>query len=239
MASPTDPTCPSGAAVPATGSGALRDDRADQRATDLMGAVKRGDRLAFDDLVRQIRTRAFHVAAGLVGSRDDALELCQEAFLKVYRARETYRESEPFMPWFHRILRNTCFSFLRSSKRLRTTSIDVDESDERRGGWDIEADVPHVSSGLEAEELSDRFRQAFERLSARDREIVTLRHFDELSYREIARVLEIPEGTVMSRLFHARRRLRDALGTGFADLVPPEASAPKSAGRSPRTERAK
>jgi|GEM_PF-62858 len=204
------------------GSRSLEDEEA--LATKLMGRVKAGDGAAFDDLVRLVRRRAFHVANGLVGSRDDALELCQDAFLKVFRARETYREKEPFMPWFHRILRNTCFSFLRKARRLKPLSLDASDPDDSRGGWEIEADLPAVSAGLEAEELGDRFRTAFERLSARDREILTLRHFDELAYRDIARVLEIPEGTVMSRLFHARRRLKDALGSGFADLVPPDAA---------------
>ena len=92
-------------------------------ATRLMILVKNGDRDAFDQLVVGLRSRAFHVAHGLVGSRDDAMELSQEAFLKTYRARATFREGEPFLPWFHRILRNTCFSFLREDKRGRTRSI--------------------------------------------------------------------------------------------------------------------
>lgn len=237
-----DPASPDQSRAGAPGSGLrvptsapapveLRADEA--RATVLMGKVKAGDGAAFDELVRLVRARAFHVAAGFVGSRDDALELCQDTFLKVFRARATYRESEPFMPWFHRILRNTCFSFLRKSRRLEVASLDADDSDRTRGGWQIEADLPPVSAALEAEELGLRFRSVFERLSARDREILTLRHFDDLSYRDIARVLEIPEGTVMSRLFHARRRLKDALGSGFADLIPPDAASAR-----PATDRA-
>jgi RNA polymerase sigma-70 factor (ECF subfamily) len=88
---------------------------AEHETTRLMRAVKAGDRAAFESLVTAVRRRAFHVAASLVGSRDDALELCQEAFLKVYRARATYKDGEPFLPWFHRILRNTCFSFMLNS----------------------------------------------------------------------------------------------------------------------------
>src|SRR5688572_17235202 len=72
-------------------------------ATRLMILVKHGDRDAFDRLVESLRSRAFHVANGLVGSRDDALELSQEAFLKTYRARATFRDGDPFLPWFHRI----------------------------------------------------------------------------------------------------------------------------------------
>lgn len=188
----------------------------EHETTRLMRAVKLGDRSAFELLVESVRARAFHVAAGLVGSRDDALELCQEAFVKVFRARETFRDGEPFLPWFHRILRNTCFSFLRSTKRLRATSLDADDADDPRGAWEIASDDAPVGERLEQQELAQRFRHAFERLGARDREILTLRHFDELSYRDIARALGVPEGTVMSRLFHARRRLRDVIGDDFA-----------------------
>jgi len=188
----------------------------EHETTRLMRAVKVGDRSAFELLVESVRARAFHVAAGLVGSRDDALELCQETFVKIFRARETFRDGEPFLPWFHRILRNTCFSFLRSTKRLRATSLDAHDADDPRGAWEIASDDAPVGERLEQQELAQRFRRAFERLGARDREILALRHFDELSYRDIARALGVPEGTVMSRLFHARRRLRDVIGDDFA-----------------------
>jgi RNA polymerase sigma-70 factor (ECF subfamily) len=192
-------------------------------ATALMTATKGGDANAFDSLVTLIRGRAFHVARGFVGSHEDARELCQEAFMKTWRARETFRDGEPFLPWFHRILRNTCFSFLRKNKRLKKHSLsggpDSDDND-----WDIGDDSGPVSAGLERDDAARAFWCSFRELSARDREILTLRHFQELPYREIARVLEIPEGTVMSRLFHARRRLRDALSphlTGaLSDFAP-------------------
>jgi len=157
-----------------------------------------------------VRGRAFRVAHSLVGSPEDARELTQEAFLKTYRARETYHDGEPFLPWFHRILRNTCFSFLRKHRRLRRHSLSG-QKDGEDFEWEIESRDPAPSAGSEREEVHIAFHEAFERLSARDREILSLRHFDDLSYREIAHALAIPEGTVMSRLFHARRRLRDAL----------------------------
>ena len=187
------------------------------RASAWMTRAKRGDSAAFDELTQALRTRAFQVARAWVGSREDALELSQEAFLKTYRARDTYREGEPFLPWFHRILRNTCFSFLRQSKRLRERSLSA-RQEEDQPDWEI-ADVESAApaDGVGDEERRTLFWQGFRRLSARDREILALRHFQELSYSEIARVLEIPEGTVMSRLFHARARLRLALEGSFGD----------------------
>ena len=182
-------------------------------ATRLMMATKAGDSAAFDSLVAKLRRRAFYVAHSLVGSREDAMDLSQEAFMKVFRARDTFRDGEPFLPWFHRILRNTCFSFLRKRGRLRKVSISSRAPGaEDEGDWELEdARAESPSDRLAAQEWSTAFGEALESLSARDREILVLRHHRELSYREIAESLGIPQGTVMSRLFHARRRLREHL----------------------------
>lgn len=179
------------------------------RASAWMSRAKRGDGAAFDELTRALRERAWRLAQGWVGSREDALELAQEAFLKTYRARDTFRDGEPFLPWFHRILRNTCYSFLRSQKRLKPVSLSAEEADE--SDWEIVDDEAGPATSLEEEDRAQVFWTGFKRLSARDREILALRHFEELPYADIARRLEIPEGTVMSRLFHARARLRRAL----------------------------
>jgi RNA polymerase sigma-70 factor (ECF subfamily) len=188
-------------------------------ATRLMLAAKYGDAGAFDTLVESLRGRAFHVARALVGSHDDAMELSQEAFLKVYRARETFRDGEPFLPWFHRILRNTCFSFLRERRRIHSISDHRPGADEDEGDYQIADVAPGPSAVVEGGERAQLFWSAFRTLGARDREILALRHFKELSYKEIAGALAIPEGTVMSRLFHARRRLRENLDR---NVFPPE-----------------
>lgn len=180
--------------------------------TQLMGAVKRGEAGAFDSLVVNLRGRAFQIARSLVGSRDDAMELSQETFLKVFKARSTYREGDPFLPWFHRILRNTCFSFLRKRNRLKRRSIsETAPGQEDDGDWELVDESPGPTEVLEQDERAKAFWSAFRTLSARDREILSLRHFKDLSYRELAESLGIPTGTVMSRLFHARRRLREKL----------------------------
>lgn len=177
-----------------------------------MGQVKEGSDAAFNILVSMMRNQAFHVARSLVGSHEDALDLAQETFLKIFKARDTFRDGDPFLPWFHRILRNTCFSFLRRERRVKRTSLSA-KSEENDGDWEIlDERVASPSDRLEQAERHDVFQSAFERLGARDREIIALRHFEELSYREIAETLDIPQGTVMSRLFHARRKLRDIIG---------------------------
>ncbi len=193
-------------------------------ATRLMILVKNGDREAFDRLVEALRSRAFHVAHGLVGSRDDAMELSQEAFLKTYRARATFRDGEPFLPWFHRILRNTCYSWLRRHGKIAKRSLTPgfnDESREGSGEWELaDEDAAAPAARMESDERAQAFWRAFRKLSARDREILSLRHFNDHSYQAIATALDIPIGTVMSRLFHARRRLRDELANYLGDDFP-------------------
>jgi RNA polymerase sigma-70 factor (ECF subfamily) len=224
----------SGRAVNATPQGAYEPGSMGAETSLLMAAAKHGDREAFDRLVEGLRSQAFHVARGLVGSREDALDVAQEAFLKVYRARESYREGEPFLPWFHQILRNTCYSFLRREGRIAKRSLSAPRGPEAddEGDWEI-ADEREEPDPLEADERARIFWQAFRRLSARDREVLSLRHFRELSYQEIADVLAIPIGTVMSRLFHARRRLREGLG----GLLDDDEGLPAAAGARARTER--
>lgn len=180
-------------------------------ATRLMLQVQRGDDRAFDTLVDGLRTRAYHVARSMVGSPDDALELTQETFLKVYKARASFREGERFLPWFHRILRNTCFSFLRGSKRVRSLSAPSGAGFDDDRDFEIADLDSQPAEDLLQNERALEFWKAFKSLSARDREMLALRHFQELSYLQIASTLGIPEGTVMSRLFHARRRLREKL----------------------------
>ncbi len=202
------------------------------QATRLMLAVKHGDAAAFDELVTSLRGMSFHVARSLVGSREDAMELSQEAFFKVYRARETFKEGEPFLPWFHRILRNTCFSFLRDKGRAREVSVSAPHagSEDDDAEWELVDDEPGPTAGLEVSERASAFWKAFKTLAPRDREIIALRHFKELSYRDIARHLGIPEGTVMSRLFHARKRLRECLSNELAaeiDVAQDQAQVPR------------
>jgi len=204
--------------------GAEYGDAMEIHATQLMQAAKSGDEGAFGQLVESVKGRAFAVASGLVGSREDAMDLCQEAFTKTWRARGTYREGAPFLPWFHRILRNTCFSFLRKKGRIQGRSLSAAQADDP--DWDLADNSEPPSAELERSETKKLFWEAVGHLSARDREILILRQFKDLSYREISHALEVPEGTVMSRLFHARRRLRELLephlNGALSDFAPPQ-----------------
>ncbi len=155
------------------------------------------------------------------------MELCQEAFLKVFRSRDTYDPSQPFLPWFHRILRNTCFSFLRKHRRLRSRSLTHVDADGEENDLEIVDLAPGPHEQVDESERGVLLREALSGLSARDREILALRQFQELPDKEIARTLDIPEGTVMSRPHHARRRLAEALAP-LLDEVPAQAKGAKN-----------
>jgi RNA polymerase sigma-70 factor (ECF subfamily) len=188
--------------------------------TALMERVKQGDRDAFDVLAVRVRGLAFRVAQSLVGSREDALDLSQEALLKTYRARETFHDGEPFLPWFERILRNTCYSWLRKHGKVRLRSINAPlrGADEESGEWELaDDDATSPTDPLVSAERARVFWSAYKKLGVREREVLALRHFKELSYQEIADALDIPIGTVMSRLFYARKRLREGLGDALDD----------------------
>ena len=144
--------------------------------------------------------------------------------MKVFKARSSYRPSEPFLPWFHRILRNTCYSFLRKHRRVQQVSLSSSSDEDGAQDYeilDLSAGPFELATQREGRELIGK---ALARLSARDREILALRHHEELSYKEIAMTLGIPQGTVMSRLYHARRRLRDVLGSKLNELSPQDSS---------------
>lgn len=208
-------------------------------ATQLMTAARMGSSDAFETLFKKVRGSAFQAARSLVGSHEDAQDLTQEAFIKAYKARDSYDPTQPFLPWFHRILRNTCFSFLRKKGRMRERSIHRTDPGGEDATWDIvDEDAPNPSERAERQERHHAFTTALEKLKARDREIIVLRHYQDLSYKDIAAALSIPEGTVMSRLFHARKRLQALLSDDVAEVVA-NGSKPRARGKasSARSER--
>ncbi len=180
-------------------------------SSKLMVRLHNGDMKAFDPLFKMLRGRAFQIAYSLVGSREDAMDLTQDTFLRVLRARESFDPKQPFLPWFHRILRNACYSYLRKNRRVRETSLTQTDASGESMDFEIVDDGPLPEDCVSDLESSRMYREALRTLSSRDREVLVLRHDQGLSYKEIAQALEIPEGTVMSRLYHARRRMKAAL----------------------------
>ena len=174
------------------------------RAIDL--CLRYRDPAGFDFLVRQYRREAFVHAAALLGSAPDAEDACQECFLKAYRAMPRLPSLDRFYPWFYRILRNHCLNLLeRRNTRSRHVAATADRC--------APEPLPRPAAGLLAREAQQTVRAALARLDPEDREIIILKYLSGLSYANIALHLGIPRGTVMSRLYHARRAFRHAYRT--------------------------
>jgi RNA polymerase sigma-70 factor (ECF subfamily) len=196
---------------------------------ELIRRWRSGDKVAFGALVRAYMSDAFLVASGFARDPEDAKDLSQEAFIKAYQARAQFEEGKPFYPWFYKILRNRCLNFIRrESKKHESLFYDEDPDRER-----FSSTSPSPLETLEKEERIRFLHAAIERLSFEHREVIVLKSFNGYSYEKIAGTLEIPIGTVMSRLYYARRMLREILTkmeqrgvTETPNLVPGARTAP-------------
>jgi len=169
---------------------------------------RQSPREAFEIIVKKHMKDAYFIALGLVGNREDALELSQEAFYRAYRHYDQLKEKGKFFPWFYQILRNLCFSHLRKRKVRRAGSLD--DADGTPGEPTV-ADCFDPGMVAERNEAKDRVWKAISRLDEKHREVIVLRHFRNLSYEEMATVLFCNRGTVTSRLYYARKRLKEIL----------------------------
>lgn len=167
-----------------------------------------GPREAFELIVKRHMKDAYLIALGLVGNREDALELSQEAFSRAYQHYGTLQSKGKFFPWFYQILRNLCFSHLRKRRIRRASSLDDTQfgCPEPQGNDSFEPDAI-----AERNEAKDRIWKAMSRLDDKHREVILLRHFRNMSYDEMAKVLFCNRGTVTSRLFYARQQLKEIL----------------------------
>ncbi|MFQ5847903.1 MAG: sigma-70 family RNA polymerase sigma factor [Candidatus Methylomirabilales bacterium] len=171
----------------------------------LVERSRAGDVAAFEELVKRHQGRAYAIAYRMLGNREDAQEVAQEAFARAYFRLAEFRGTAQFRTWVYRILVNLATDLLRRRKP------DI------RGD---EAVLETVSTGenpganLDRQELRQGIEQAIAALPPDLRTVILLRELEGLSYAEIARIIRRPVGTVMSRLFHARQRLQQSL-VGF------------------------
>lgn len=183
------------------------DSLCQENTTVALGSY-RSPREAFEAVVKTHMKDAYFIALGLVGNREDALELSQEAFYRAYKHFDQLSSQEKFFPWFYQILRNLCFSHLRKRRLRRTESLNDADGEPRQLEWSDAFDPEMVA---ERNESKDRVWRAISRLDEKHREVIVLRHFRQLSYDEMARVLFCNRGTVTSRLYYARKRLKEIL----------------------------
>jgi RNA polymerase sigma-70 factor, ECF subfamily len=182
--------------------------RSDFDEHELIERLKQGEKEAFEPLVNHYKKKAYCIALGYVRNSDDALELSQVAFIKAYRSIRHFDSSKNFFPWFYSILRNTCLNHLNARKMRREDGLeDISEGSQQQ----VFMDVRNPEESFRQAELRRIMGEAILKLKPRDREIILMQHFHELSYSEIAEALDVPIGTVMSRLYNARAALKKLL----------------------------
>lgn len=182
-----------------------------QRDFELVKKARDGDRKAFGTLVELYQRRVYAIAFGILRSREDAWDAAQEAFVKAYKNLDRFEGTSAFYTWLYRITYNLSIDHLRSRKRRDTVDLDENRKLEKaleKAGHQV---ADHPDEVADRKELTRVLHEAMDKLSEKHRAIIVLREVEGLSYEEMADVLGISKGTVMSRLFHARKNLQALL----------------------------
>jgi RNA polymerase sigma-70 factor (ECF subfamily) len=178
---------------------------------DLVKLAQKGGLAAFEELVARHRDKIYARAYSMMRNEDEALDLSQDAWVKGWQRLAQFQGDSSFVTWMTRIVINLCLDQLRKQKRHRTESIEAME--ENSGAIERQMPVvnPNPTEGLERAELRRRIDRALAQLSNEHRTVLVLHEFEELEYKEIAKRMKCSIGTVMSRLFYARRRMASLL----------------------------
>jgi RNA polymerase sigma-70 factor, ECF subfamily len=173
----------------------------------LVAAAQAEDMAAFEELVARHRDKIYARAFSMMRNEDAAIDLSQEAWVKGWQRLRQFQGEASFVTWMTRIVINLCLDQLRKQKRLRADSIE--QLEEEVGGVERQMPMitPNPTERLEQDELRQRIDRAMAQLSYEHRTVLVLHEFEELEYKEIAKRMGCSIGTVMSRLFYARRRL--------------------------------
>ncbi|MFH1423323.1 MAG: sigma-70 family RNA polymerase sigma factor [Planctomycetota bacterium] len=169
----------------------------------------------FDSIVNKYQDRLFNTVLRLVGNYEDALDITQEVFLKAYKAIQNFRGSASIYTWLYKIAVNTAFTYKKDrSKRGREKVFSLEQSqdgNDDNGKRELEDSAPETSEIISKREIQQKVQEAILSLDNKLRSIVVLRDIEQLDYDDIAVILDIPKGTVKSRLHRARLILRDKL----------------------------
>ncbi|MDB6038527.1 MAG: sigma-70 family polymerase sigma factor [Verrucomicrobiales bacterium] len=173
----------------------------------LVQLAQKGDMVAFEELVARHRDKIYARAFSMLRNEEEATDLSQEAWVKAWQRLVQFQGDASFVTWMTRICINLCLDQLRKQKRVRTDSIE--QMEEEVGGVERQMPIitPNPTERLERGELRNRIDKALAQLSYEHRTVLILHEFEELEYKEIAKRMECSIGTVMSRLFYARRKM--------------------------------
>ena len=187
----------------------------------LVARAADGDPRAFRELVDRHQRKATAVAHGIVRNHEDAREVVQDAFVRVYRHLADFAGQASFSTWLYRIVVNLAIDLLR--KRAPGVAVELDDHTDTDGA--PQELVPFRGAGdpfasLDRKRLADAMQSALDELPAYHRAVILLREVEGMSYQEIATTMGISKGTVMSRLFHARRKMQKLLRERLGDEAP-------------------
>jgi RNA polymerase sigma-70 factor (ECF subfamily) len=192
----------------------------------LVKRCREGDQAAFRLLVERYQKKAYAQALGMLKDKDEAMDIAQEAFVKVYKYLDHFKGDSSFYTWLYRIVSNLCVDRLRKAcgGAQAEQNVEFDETVDPEGvaasGILATRLGTNPQKALLRAELAHKIEAALDQIPEKHREILILREMEGMSYEDLARVLEIPKGTVMSRLFHARAKvqqlLKDYVGQGAA-----------------------
>lgn len=176
--------------------------------TSLLAEAREGSDGAFREIVELFSDRLYAVVFKILGHRSDAEEVLQDTFLRAYKNLSGFQEGSSLFTWLYRIAVNAAVDLAKKRQRRRHLSLD---DDELRLDGVLQDPGPEPAAPAEQAEMVDLVQEGIQALPERYRAILVLREFSEMSYEQLGEVLELPKGTVESRLFRARMKLKDWL----------------------------
>lgn len=201
---------------------------------ELIARAQNGDTDAFRSLVERHQRRAFSIALGLVRDENDAREVVQEAFLRVYRGLDSFHGGSSFFTWLYRIVTNLSIDLMRKPSRRETELTDRhDLGEDRDTPFLARIDGADPADVVKRREIAERIQAALDALPPYHRGVILMREIQGMSYEEMAQAMNVSKGTIMSRLFHARQKLQRALAECYEEqLGTPPAKSGKTKSRS-------
>src|SRR6195256_4677362 len=195
--------------------------QADVSDLDLVTRCQAGDTKAFDELVTRYRTRVFGMIYNMVHSEQDAWDLAQDSFLKAWKSIKRFRGRSSFYTWIYRIVMNVTIDWLRK-KQVKGAGVEFDDAIQLREGNPASKTLPKADplpyERMERTEVRARIDYAITQLSPEHRAVILMKETEGMQYHEIAEALGCSIGTVMSRLFYARKKLQNLLKDVYENI---------------------
>jgi RNA polymerase sigma-70 factor (ECF subfamily) len=198
----------------------MKEQRAEEAAAadqELVHRARKGDKAAFKTLVERYQRRVYGIAYGMLHNADDAMDVTQEAFIKVHRYIGSFQGSSSFYTWLYRITVNLAIDLLRKGSKMSSVDFDdaIDHASEAQAATGLLPGTlgTNPNQEMDRHKISEEIQAALAKLSENHRAVIVMRELEGLSYKDMARAMKCSKGTIMSRLHHARRKMQGMLKT--------------------------